>query len=305
MCPMPSARRARESHAAQLAEALERDPRCLPARSVRGGRAPTPRASRRPLAPGCAIVGWRRGIEEFRGYATFAAPVAALLGVSLAGGLLQVRRRRSGRRGPRRSGAGSAALEGTCATAVRGALARLSANVVACIRPPEWRRRVCLVRPRVHPPGPDVPSRASCDHLPRCCRPGRLGPRVAAGPLLRRLPGGECCTQPPRGTRLRARRCLRSGSCAAKTCRGQRQRLRLRRSSQLAGELAAAPLEHTQVDVLITSCEESGLLGAQAYARGTARVAETISSTSTPSEGDVPLTYILREGTAFRACVAG
>ena len=36
---------------------------------------------------------------------------------------------------------------------------------------------------------------------------------------------------------------------------------------QLAAECAASPLEHTEVDVLITSCEESGLLGAQAYAR--------------------------------------
>ena len=36
---------------------------------------------------------------------------------------------------------------------------------------------------------------------------------------------------------------------------------------QLAAECAAAPLDHTEVDVLITSCEESGLLGAQAYAR--------------------------------------
>ena len=36
---------------------------------------------------------------------------------------------------------------------------------------------------------------------------------------------------------------------------------------QLAAECAAAPLEHTEVDVLITSCEESGMLGAQAYAR--------------------------------------
>ena len=58
-------------------------------------------------------------------------------------------------------------------------------------------------------------------------------------------------------------------------------------AAQLAAECAAAPLAHTQVDLLITSCEESGLLGAQAYARGTqrARRRHDCSSTSTPSAG--------------------
>ena len=66
---------------------------------------------------------------------------------------------------------------------------------------------------------------------------------------------------------------------------------------QLAAECAAAPLDHTEVDVLITSCEESGLLGAQAYARRhTLRAAETTFLNFDTVGGDVPLTYILREG---------
>jgi putative aminopeptidase FrvX len=66
---------------------------------------------------------------------------------------------------------------------------------------------------------------------------------------------------------------------------------------QLAAECAAAPLDHTEVDVLITGCEESGLLGAQAYARRhTLRAAETTFLNFDTVGGDVPLTYILREG---------
>jgi Zn-dependent M28 family amino/carboxypeptidase len=50
--------------------------------------------------------------------------------------------------------------------------------------------------------------------------------------------------------------------------------------------------------VLITSCEESGMLGAQAYARRHRhRAAATTFVNFDTVGGDVPLTYILREGT--------
>ena len=68
---------------------------------------------------------------------------------------------------------------------------------------------------------------------------------------------------------------------------------------QLAAECAAAPLEHTEVDLLVTSCEESGLLGAQAYARRhKLRAAETTFLNFDTVGGPAPLTYILREGSA-------
>ena len=68
-------------------------------------------------------------------------------------------------------------------------------------------------------------------------------------------------------------------------------------AAQLAAECAAHPLEHTEVDLLMTSCEESGLLGAQAYARahGPEAAGTTFVNFDTVG-GDVPLTYILREG---------
>jgi Zn-dependent M28 family amino/carboxypeptidase len=68
---------------------------------------------------------------------------------------------------------------------------------------------------------------------------------------------------------------------------------------QLAAECAAAPLRHTEVDVLITGCEESGMLGAQAYARAhRLRAAETWFVNFDTVGGPAPLTYILREGGA-------
>ena len=58
---------------------------------------------------------------------------------------------------------------------------------------------------------------------------------------------------------------------------------------QLAAECAAAPLAHTEMDVLITGCEESGLLGAQAYARRhSLRAAETTFLNFDTVGGDVP-----------------
>jgi acetylornithine deacetylase/succinyl-diaminopimelate desuccinylase-like protein len=68
---------------------------------------------------------------------------------------------------------------------------------------------------------------------------------------------------------------------------------------QLAAECSASPLPHTEVDVLITSCEESGLLGAQEYARRhRLRAAETTFINFDTVGGPAPLTYILREGSA-------
>ena len=54
---------------------------------------------------------------------------------------------------------------------------------------------------------------------------------------------------------------------------------------------------NTQVDLLVTACEESGLLGAQAYARGRrSGSAGTLFLNFDTVGGDVPLTYIKAEG---------
>src|SRR5436853_4167007 len=77
---------------------------------------------RRPCSPaerraGEALVGWLRGrgveagLEEHRGYSTFAAPYGLLFGAALAGGLLQGRSPRAGA-AIATGAAGLAALEG-------------------------------------------------------------------------------------------------------------------------------------------------------------------------------------------------
>src|SRR5207247_4987261 len=69
--------------------------------------------------------------------------------------------------------------------------------------------------------------------------------------------------------------------------------------AQLIVELAAEPLEHTTVDLVVSGCEEAGVLGAQAYLRSHAeRARETVFVNFDTVGGDVPLTYVLREGTS-------
>ena len=221
---------------------------------------------------------------------------------------------------------------GCCSAARRGARRRRRASplvglVVAALegdlrcdpavrpaRAPAQRqraRRTC--RPRGRPPA----RSASCGHLDttrsglmfhpragahlaRCCR-CRPSPALAA---RRRAapappPGGRALQHAgARRAGLRRSRCSPSASCAARTCPGASDNASgAAVALQLAAECAAPPLEHTEVDLLITGCEESGLLGAQAYARRPRqRAAETTFLNFDTVGGDVPLTYILREG---------
>jgi hypothetical protein len=244
-------------------------------------------------------------IEEFRGYSSFTAPYSALFTTSLAGGLLQ----RSRRRGARRTGdvlalssLVTAALEADLRhTPLSDKLARRpSVNVrghVPSAGP--TRRRVCLC-------GHLDTTRSGLMFHPRVARwlavllqvPAVSALALAAGPLLRRVPGGRAI----RGAGLAGvlfalmmllERELRGEDVPGASDNASGTAVAL----QLAAECAAAPLAHTEVDVLITGCEEAGLLGAQAYARRhTLRAAETTFLNFDTVGGNVPLTYILREG---------
>jgi hypothetical protein len=271
---------------------------------------------RRPCSPAehaaaDRLAAWLRArevearTEAFRGYSSFALPYAVLFTASLAGGLLE----RSRRRGWRRGGHGlalasvvAAALEGDLRrTPLSNALARHpSVNVVG--RVPSAgpaRRRVCLCghldttrsglifHPRV------------VRHLQRLLQVPALSSLVLAAPVLRRMPAGPAVHGAALGGMLfslamLAERELRGQDVAGASDNASGAAVAL----QLAAECAAAPLPHTEVDVLVTSCEESGLLGAQAYARRhSARAAETTFLNFDTVGGNVPLTYILREGT--------
>jgi Peptidase family M28 len=245
-------------------------------------------------------------IEEFDGYSTFAAPYAALFTASLAGGLLQ----RSRRRGIRRLGDGltlsalvSAALEGDLRwTPLSDGLAnRPSVNVLGHVPSAgPTRRRVCLC-------GHLDTTRSGLMFHPRLARhlaallqvPAASALALAAGPALRRIRGGRTIHAAGMAgiafalTMLLERE-LRGADVPGASDNASGTAVAL----QLAAECAAAPLDHTEVDILITSCEESGLLGAQAYARRhRLRAGETTFLNFDTVGGDVPLTYILREGT--------
>jgi len=242
-------------------------------------------------------------LEEHRGYSTFAAPYGLLFGVALAGGLLQ-------RRAPRAGGAIAAiasllaALEGDLRlTPVSRLLSRRpTANLVASIGPTATpRQRVCLVGHMdstrygllFHP--------AAVRHLELLTAiPGASALALAAHPLLRRLPGGGGVVRRAALAGLAfsllvlAERELRGDDVPGASDNASGTAVAM----QLAAECAARPLAHTRVDLLITTCEESGLLGAQAYARGPReRIDGTLFLNFDTVGGDVPLTYIEREGT--------
>src|SRR5919106_712913 len=178
---------------------------------------------------------------------------------------------------------------------------RPSVNVVAHIPSAgPTRRRVCLC-------GHLDTTRSGLMFHPRVVRhlsrllqvPVASAVALAAGPVLHRLPGGRSLNSAALAGILFSlamllERELRGIDVPGASDNAPGTAVAL----QLAAQCAAAPLPHTEVDVLITSCEESGLLGAQAYARRhRLRAAETTFLNFDTVGGDVPLTYILREGT--------
>ena len=186
---------------------------------------------------------------------------------------------RSGRRPVRRAGdvlaIGSAvtgALEGDLRwTPLSDRLARQpSVNVVARIRPAgPARRRVCLC-------GHLDTSRSGLMFNPRLARhlaqllqiPVASSLALAAGPALRRLPGGRALNPAALAGIVFSLAILLERELLGEDVPGASDNASgTAVALQLAAECAATPLQHTEVDVLITSCEESGLLGAQAYAR--------------------------------------
>ena len=130
--------------------------------------------------------------------------------------------------------------------------------------------------------------------------PGASALALAADPLLRRLPRGGGVVRRAALAGLAfslavlAERELRGDDVPGASDNASGTAVAM----QLAAECAARPLAHTRVDLLITTCEESGLLGAQAYARGPReRIDGTLFLNFDTVGGDVPLTYIEREGT--------
>jgi len=207
--------------------------------------------------------------EPFRGYPTFTAPFAIILGAAIAPLLI-----RAPRRLPRLAAAGLAAAglisEGSLRRAplTRALSRRPSRNVVATIESAgDARRTLCLV---AHMDS----SRSGLIFHPRLVRwmPGWIGANGALV-LLGALLEPFAVTRPVRAA-LVAIRILLLGSLGLlleREARGVDVAGANDNASgcgvvvALAARLRAQPLESTRVVVLITGCEESGTLGARAF----------------------------------------
>jgi acetylornithine deacetylase/succinyl-diaminopimelate desuccinylase-like protein len=238
--------------------------------------------------------------EPFHGYATFGQPYALIMGAALAGGLLQKRGRRIGDLLAVASLA-VAALEGDLRITPLSDLLSRSPSVNVVARVPargETRQTVCLCGHLDTTRSGLIFHPAVIRHLPRLLQlPAVSGALLSAGPLIRRLPAGKALQMGGIwgmviSLFLLLERELRGQDVAGANDNASGAAV----AAQLVAECAAAPLEHTEIQLLVTGCEESGVLGAKAYARRhAAEAARTTFVNFDTIGGDAPLTYILRE----------
>jgi len=239
-----------------------------------GPRRPTGAAERRAaqlVRDRLRAEGLEAELEQFAGYSTFAAPFGLIVGLALAPALFSQRRRLL-RSALATAAAGSLAAEGgLLRTPISDALSRGSSqNVVATVEPSgEARRTVCLV---CHL---DT-SRSGLLFDPRLI--AQLNPALTVFSLAVLTQGSEPLLGGFRaGRRLlaAARLLVAAGAAllAERELRGEDVPGANDNASgvavvaELALELAAEPLPSTRVIALMTGCEESGLLGAQAFLR--------------------------------------
>jgi hypothetical protein len=256
---------------------------------------------------GRELIAWlqERGIptdlQEFRGYSSFAHPYAALLSAVLAGGLLQ----RSGRAAGNLltvGGLAAFALEGDLrVTPVSDLFSReTSANVVASVAPrDEERACVCLC-------GHMDTTRSGLMFHPKVLKrlpqllavPAISAVVLTAGPLLLRSTLGRRAHAAGIAGIVLSLALLLERELLGEDVPGANDNASgTAVACQLAVECAAEPLEHTRVDLLITGCEESGLLGSQAHIRSDPeRARRTTFLNFDTVGGDVPLTYVMGEG---------
>ena len=167
------------------------------------------------------------------------------------------------RRGPARSDGGRPALHAGVASASRGSpTANLVASIPAAREP---RGRVCLVGHMdstryglMFHPAAVRRLHAADRSLPFASRagPGRCPAAAAAARTAKRLRGRAG------RARLRPASCWPSAELRGEDVPGASDNASgAAVAAALAAECAVRPLERTQVDLLITSCEESGLLG--------------------------------------------
>ncbi len=242
-------------------------------------------------------------LQPFRGYSTFAAPFAVILGLAVAPALLARRRRLARSALAVASAAGLATEGGLIRTPLSDLLSRRpSQNLVATVEPSEdVRRTVCLV---CHL---DT-SRSGLMFDPRFVRhlntwllaQAAACVAQATEPLLGRFAIGGRLIAAARallavGLGLLVERELRGEDVPGASDNASGVAV----VSELGLELAASPPEHTRVILLMTGCEEAGLLGAQAFLRSRETTGWMFLNVDNVG-GPATLRYTLREGMATK-----
>jgi peptidase M28-like protein len=238
-------------------------------------------------------------LESFRGYSTFAAPIGVILGLALAPALLPARRRRLRSLLALAAAAGLISEFGLVRTPLSTLLSRRpSQNVVAEIEPEEPpRRTVCLVchldasrsglmfHPRaVHLLNPALQAlSATC--LAQATEPvlggSRSGRRILGSVRTALALGGALLLERElRGEDVPGANDNASGVAVV---------------ARLGLEHVMKPLGHTRLVLLMTGCEESGLLGSQAFLRSH-DTADWLFVNFDNIGGRATLRYVKREG---------
>jgi Peptidase family M28 len=210
-------------------------------------------------------------IEEFDGYSTFGLPFGLILGAALAAGVLPKRRR------VLRGLLGAAAAAGLVTegelrrTPLSDALSRRrSQNVVAKIESRgAVERTLCVVCHLDSSRSGLMFHPAFVRHLGRWITAQSIAVLVqGAGPVLEPSRAGRASLAAARGViaaglALLAERELRGEDVPGASDNASGSAV----AAQLATETAAAPLQSTRLVLLMTGCEESGLLGVQSFLR--------------------------------------
>lgn len=267
-----------------------------------GPRRPTSPAERRAaeaMRDALSSKGLEPALEPFLGYSSFAAPYGLILGSALSAGLLRPR-------SPRLSaaiGAGSLAAAVAEGGLVRTPVSRVlsqspSQNLVAAIESHgETVRTVCLVchldssrNGLLFHPGFVTRLRAWIQLQSAAVAVQALAP------LLRRARPGRRAVEAAQvilatGLALMLERELRGRDVPGANDNASGAAV----AAQLATEVAASPLQSTRIVLLMTGCEESGLLGAIAFLKAH-ETADWLFLNFDGVGARATLRYVLREG---------
>jgi Peptidase family M28 len=239
-----------------------------------GPRRPTSSGERRAAEAMVAVLrqrGLQAALERFQGYSTFAAPYGLILGAAAGSAVSAGRLPKLSAVTGLSAAAAGAAESGLVHTPLSRALCRRpSQNLVASVDAAGHPARTLCLTSHLDSSRSGLmfhPGFAS--HLRIWIQLQSAAPGIqASSRILRRWPPGRVLLRAAQavlaaGLLLLAQREVQGRDVPGANDNASGSAV----AAQLAIEVAAAPLESTRVVLLMTGCEESGLLGSQAFLR--------------------------------------